>query len=170
MNRSCVLSVLPILPCLAFLSVALACTGAARAADPAPAADSTSTDAKKIDWEHMTFDQRKKVMKTSVLPELKKAFQAFDPKKYKTFTCATCHGDGATDGRFKMPNAKLPKLPPPTDGAGFTALKEKKPAVVKFMGTVVTPKVAELIGLPEWSPQNPKGFGCYACHTSADTK
>jgi hypothetical protein len=53
---------------------------------------------------------------------------------------------------------------------GSPRSREKKPAVVKFMGTVVTPKVAELIGLPEWSPQNPKGFGCYACHTSADTK
>jgi hypothetical protein len=46
----------------------------------------------------------------------------------------------------------VPKLPPPTDRAGFTALREKKPELAKFMGTAVTPKVAELIGLPEWSP------------------
>jgi hypothetical protein len=162
MNRSFVLS------CLAFLSIALAYTGAASAADDAPVA--TPTDAKKVDWANMSLDQRKKLMKTAVLPELKKDFQAFDAKKYKKFTCATCHGDGATDGKFKMPNAKLPKLPQPTDRAGFTALQEKKPEVVKFMGTVVTKKVAELIGLPEWSPQTPKGFGCYACHTGADTK
>ncbi len=157
-----------ILPTLAFLSAAFACTGAARAADPAPAA--TSTEAKKVDWENMSLDQRKKLMKSTVLPELKKAFRSFDAKKYKTFTCATCHGDGATDGKFKMPNAKLPKLPPPTDRAAFTAMQEKKPEVVQFMRTVVTPKVAELIGLPEWSPQTPKGFGCYACHTSAEAK
>jgi hypothetical protein len=157
-----------VLPCLAFLSLTLAYTGAGNAADTAPAA--TPTDAKKVDWEHMSFDERKKLMKSSVLPELKKAFQAFDPKKYQKFTCATCHGDGATDGKFKMPNAKLPKLPPPTDRAAFAALQAKKPEVVKFMGTVVTPKVAQLLGLSEWSPQNPKGFGCYACHTSADTK
>jgi cytochrome c553 len=157
-----------VLPYLALLSIALACTGAASAADPAPAA--TATDTKKVDWENMSFDQRKKLMKATVHPELKKAFQSFDAKKYKKFTCATCHGDGATDGKFKMPNAKLPKLPPPTDRAGFTALQEKKPELVKFMRTEVAPKVAELIGLPEWSPQNPKGFGCYACHTSAETK
>ena len=157
-----------VLPSLAFLSIALAYTGVASAADTAPAA--TPADANKVDWENMSFDQRKKLMKSTVLPELKKAFQAFDPKKYKRFTCATCHGDGATDGKFKMPNAKLPKLPPPTDRAAFAALQQKKPEVVKFMGTVVTKKVAELIGLPEWSPQNPKGFGCYACHTSADVK
>jgi len=157
-----------VLPCLAFLSVALAGTGAPSAADPAPAA--TSADAKKVDWEHLSFEERKKLMKSTVHPELKKAFQAFDPKKYQKFTCVTCHGVGAADGKFKMPNAKLPKLPPPTDRAAFTALQEKKPEAVKFMRTVVAPKVAELIGLPEWSPQTPKGFGCYACHTSAEAK
>ena len=157
-----------ILPCLAFLSVALTCAGGARAADPEPAA--TTTEAKKVDWENMPFDQRKKLMKTAVLPELKKAFQSFDRKKYKTFTCSTCHGDGATDGKFKMPNAKLPKLPAPTDRAAFTAMLEKKPEAVNFMRTVVAPKVAELVGLPEWSPQNQKGFGCYACHTAGDAK
>jgi hypothetical protein len=41
------------------VSVALASTGATRAADPAPAA--TPTDGKKVDWENMTFDQRKKL-------------------------------------------------------------------------------------------------------------
>ena len=70
-----------VLACLAFLSIALAYTGATSAADTAPAA--TPTDAKKVDWENMSFDQRKKLMKSAVLPELKKAFQAFDPKKYE---------------------------------------------------------------------------------------
>jgi cytochrome c553 len=157
-----------ILRTFAFLSIAFASTVVARADDPAPAA--TSAEAKKVDWENMSFDQRKKLMKSTVLPQLKTAFRSFDPKKYKTFTCATCHGDGATDGKFKMPNAKLPKLPAPTDRAGFTAMQEKKPEAVNFMRTVVAPKVAELIGLPEWSPQNPKGFGCYACHTSVAAK
>jgi hypothetical protein len=157
-----------VLRCLAFLSIAVAYRGPASAAETAPAA--TPTDAQKVDWENMTLEQRKKLMKTKVLPELKEAFQAFDAKKYKKFTCVTCHGDGATDGKFKMPNAKLPKLPAPTDRAAFTALQQKKPEVVKFMGTVVTKKVAEIIGLPEWSPQTPKGFGCYACHTSGDAK
>jgi cytochrome c553 len=155
------------LSCLAFLFSAVASSGIA-GADTPPA--TTPIEAGKVDWEKMSFSQRKRLMKTAVLPELKQAFQSFDPKKYKTFTCVTCHGDGATDGKFKMPNAKLPKLPAPTDRAGFTALQEKKPDLVKFMGTVVAKKVAELVGLPEWSPQNPKGFGCYACHTSADTK
>lgn len=162
MKRSCILA------SLAFLSIALAYAGVTSAADPAPAA--MPADGKKVDWENLSFAERKKLMKSAVLPELKKAFQAFDPKKYKTFTCATCHGDGATDGKFKMPNAKLPKLPPPTDRAAFLALQQKKPEVVKFMGTVVTPKIVGLLGLTEWSPQNPKGFGCYGCHTADEAK
>jgi len=114
----------------------------------------------------MSVADKKKYMKATVLPTMKKLFQDFDAKTYKKFTCATCHGDGATDGKFKMPNAKLPKLPAPGNRDAFMALQQKKPEAVKFMGTVVKPKVAELLGLPEWSPQNMKGFGCYQCHTN----
>lgn len=146
---------------LALFSLTPLFPGAARAADPTPPAGAGAT--RKADWQHMSFDQRKKLMKTSVYPQLKKAFQAADPKRFKTFTCATCHGDGATDGKFKMPNPKLPKLP--GDQAGMTELEKKKPEIFHFMESVVKPKVAGLIGVPEWTPQNPKGFGCYVCHT-----
>lgn len=164
MSRTFHLPVLVLLLC----AVAITSADAASAADVPPAG--AAAPAKGVDWEHMTFDQRKQHMKTIVFPELKKAFQAFDAKKYKNFTCATCHGDGATDGKFKMPNPKLPKLPPPTDREEFMALQQKKPEIAKFMGTTVKPKVAQLLGLPEWSPQSPKGFGCYDCHTMAGAK
>jgi len=38
------------------------------------------------------------------------------------------------------------------------------------MGTVVKPKMAGLLGLPEWTPQNMTGFGCYQCHTKEEAK
>lgn len=164
MKRSSVHSLAFLAVSLAFLAVSLSSGGTARAADPASPAE--AAPAKPVDWEKMTVDERKKLMKAKVLPELKKAFQAVNPKHYEKFTCATCHGDGATTGKFKMPNPKLPKLPAPTDRDGFMALQQKKPEVVKFMGTVVKPTVAGILGLSEWSPQNPKGFGCYSCHTS----
>ena len=158
----------------ACLSLSLAGTTVAVAADAGPPmaapSASPSAGAKKIDWAHMSPAEKKKYMKTNVLPEMKKAFQAYDAKSYKKFTCATCHGEGATDGKFKMPNPKLPKLPAPTDRAGFMALQQKKPDAVKFMGTVVKPKAAELLGLPEWTPQTPTGFGCYQCHTQEGPK
>src|SRR5262252_5175409 len=93
------------------------------------AADAPAAGAKKIDWEKMSKDERKKYMKTVVAPEMKKLFVAFDAKHYSNMGCPTCHGDSATDGTFKMPNPKLPKLPQPTDRAGFQALMQKKPEI-----------------------------------------
>jgi hypothetical protein len=151
---------------IAFTALTLAAPST-RAADggSAPAAPAAAPAA-KIDWEHMTFEEKKKYMKSTVMPEMKKAFQTYDAKTYKKFNCATCHGEGATTGKFKMPNAKLPKLP--TSREGFMALQQKKPEAVKFMGEVVKPKVAQLLGLPEWTPQNTSGFGCYQCHTKEE--
>ncbi len=146
-------------------------TSAAFAAEPAPAAAKSANAPElpkrtTIDWEKMTFAQRKKYMKATVLPEMKKLFAAFDGKKYKEFTCLTCHGEKAVENKFKMPNAELPKLPQPTDRAGFLALVQKKPDVTKFMGSEVKPAVAAMLNLPESSPANPKAFGCFSCHTS----
>jgi hypothetical protein len=160
---------------LAFASLGLTCLlGSVRvlAADApkAEAAPAAAKDAKKIDWEKMSVPDKKKYMKTTVVPAMKPLFQGFDAKAYKKFSCVTCHGDGATDGKFKMPNAKLPKLPGPTDRNGFMALSQKKPEAVKFMGTVVKPKMAELLGKPEWEPTAPTGFGCYNCHTKEEAK
>jgi hypothetical protein len=148
--------------------------GVGTAADPPPAAPGKpvidATVAPKlppratIDWEKMNAGQRKKYMKATVLPEMKKLFVGFD-KKYKSMTCLTCHGEKAAENKFKMPNADLPKLPAPTDRPGFMALQQKKPDAVKFMGTQVKPAIANLLNLDEWTPTNPKGFGCYGCHT-----
>jgi len=117
-----------------------------------------------IDWKSMDKKARKAYMKTKVMPEMKKAFQTYDPKRYKSFTCVTCHGEGAVKGDFKMPNAKLPRLP--KEMAGFKALGEKKPEAMKFMGGEVKPKMAALLNMPEYKPENPTGFGCNACHMS----
>jgi len=96
---------------------------------------------------------------------MKKLFVAVDKKHYAAMNCQTCHGEKAVENKFKMPNPKLPKLPKPTAQSDFIELQKKKPEAVKFMGTVVKPKMAELLGLPQWSPQTTNGFGCYHCHT-----
>jgi len=142
--------------------------GAQPAAPGKPAIDATTAPKlparAKIDWEKMNEGQRKKYMKATVLPEMKKLFVGFD-KKYKSMTCMTCHGEKAVENKFKMPSAELPKLPAPTDRPGFMALQQKKPDAVKFMGTQVKPAIANLLNVDEWTPTNPKGFGCYGCHT-----
>jgi hypothetical protein len=78
--------------------------------------------------------------------------------------CMTCHGDSAADGSFKMPNPRLPKLPATPDG--FKKLAADKPAVMEFMKNEVKPKMAMLLGMPEYNPETQSGFGCMACHTA----
>ncbi|HMF43697.1 MAG TPA: hypothetical protein VKQ32_23645 [Polyangia bacterium] len=136
-------------------------------ATPPPAAPSPAAVAagKKIDWAKMDENAKKQYMKKTVLPTMKKLFVAFDKKRYANMGCPTCHGDKAAEKKFKMPNAELPKLPQPTDRAGFMAIQQKKPEAVKFMGTQVKPTMAALLGVPEWAPAKPDGFGCYQCHT-----
>jgi mono/diheme cytochrome c family protein len=135
----------------------------APAAPTAPGAAAESASATKtIDWKGMNKKQRKDYMKKTVLPAMRKVFAEFDAKKYRKITCLTCHGDGA-EKAFEMPNPDLPALP--TEAAGFKALQEKKPDLMKFMGTKVKPTMAQLLGKPEFTPQVPDGFGCYGCHT-----
>lgn len=131
---------------------------------PGDAAKPAAPVSSGIDWKSMDKKARKAYMKTKVTPEMKKSFQAYDAKRYKNFNCTTCHGEGAVKGDFKMPNAKLPRLP--KDMAGFKALGEKKPEAMKFMGGEVKPKMAALLNLPEYKPEHPTGFGCNACHMS----
>ena len=129
------------------------------AAKPAAAAPAT------VDWKSMDKKARKAHMKKVVTPAMKTAFIAFDGKRYKTFGCVTCHGaEGIEKNTYKMPNAKLPRLP--KDMAGFEALAKKKPEVMKFMGQEVKPKMAAMLGMPEYKPETGAGFGCNGCHMS----
>jgi hypothetical protein len=126
-------------------------SSAAAPAGPAPA------------WKDMNREQRLDYMKRTVLPKMKDNFVGFDAKRYADMNCATCHGDGAKDGSFKMPNPKLPKLP--ADEAGFKKLSESKPDAMKFMGSKVVPETASMLGQPPFDMKTHQGFGCFGCHT-----
>ena len=143
---------------IAALSVACAETTASA---PAPAAPAP----KEIPWGEMNKEQRIDYMKTTVLPRMKQAFTEFSPDRYSKMNCVTCHGDSAADGSFKMPNPKLPKLPATSDG--FKALAAERPAVMEFMKSQVKPKMAAMLGEPEFNPATNSGFGCMECHTTA---
>ncbi|HEY7376826.1 MAG TPA: hypothetical protein VIF57_32005 [Polyangia bacterium] len=148
-------------------SATFAADDKAKAAAPAPSPEAVAAG-KKINWDKMDENAKKAYMKKTVLPTMKKLFVAVDKKHYANMNCQTCHGEKAAERKFKMPAPELPKLPQPTDRAGFMALQQKKPDVVKFMGTQVKPTMAALIGKPEWSESNPTGFGCYNCHTKEE--
>jgi hypothetical protein len=138
----------------------------ASASTAASTTPSASASAAAPGWKDMTHEQKMAVMKSKVLPKMSDDFQGVDKKKYAEFGCKTCHGEGAKDGGFKMPNPKLPKLP--TDPAGFKALAAKKPDIMKFMGEKVKPDMANLLGVEQFEPgKNESGFGCYNCHEKA---
>jgi hypothetical protein len=102
-------------------------------------------------------------MKTAVMPKMGSLFHDFDPQKYADAKCGLCHGAGAKDGSFKMPNPDLPKLPATPDG--FKKLAQSKPKVMEFMSKSVKPTMASLLGEPELDMKTGKGFGCFECHT-----
>jgi len=150
--------------CLAVGAVACAETTTSTAG-PAGANGAGKAGPPELGWADMVKDQRIEYMKSIVLPRMKQAFTNFSPDRFSKMNCVTCHGDSATDGSFKMPNPALPKLPSTPDG--FKQLAQEKPAVFDFMKNEVKPKMAALLGVPEWNPETKSGFACLDCHTTA---
>ncbi len=111
-------------------------------------------------WEGMDHEARADFMGKAVLPAMAAEFKAFDAVEFAEFDCKTCHGKGADDHSFEMPNADLPQL---TVEMIMNPDADHK-AVTEFMMTKVKPGMAKLLGKPEYGQDNPTGFGCAACH------
>jgi len=171
----------------AWLAVALACAGVAACAPPPPPAEEPKAseppgpmpeakaeslneepapaepapppaEEKKKSFDDMDPGERMQLMKTVVMPAMKKAFQEFDAKEFAEFSCVTCHGPGAKEGKFDMPNAGLPAL--------NKAVADKHPAMTKFMAEKVVPQMAEMLGETPYNHETGEGsFGCMNCHT-----
>jgi hypothetical protein len=160
----------PGLRLVGLLAVAAAACAETTASTPAPSTPAAETSSAlrttpEIAWAQMGKQERIDYMKSVVVPRMKQVFTGFNPDRYAKMNCTTCHGDSATDGTFKMPNPKLPKLP--NSPEGFKQLAADKPAVMEFMKNEVKPKMAALLGEPEYNPETKSGFGCIECHTMA---
>jgi hypothetical protein len=154
--------------CILLGSLASACGGGqpeAKAPEPAagtvaPAAEGTGAPAKP--WKTMSLSEKKAHMKTVVVPKMSAVFQSFDPKGFADVGCGTCHGNGAKNGTFVMPNPDLPKL---SVANNFKKHMDAKPEITKFMMEKVEPEMAAALGMPPYDPQTHQGFGCGGCHT-----
>lgn len=115
-------------------------------------------------YEDMDFDQRASFMNEVVLPEMRETFVGFDAK-YASMTCATCHGSGAADGTYAMPNPDLPRLPP-TEEEFLEYVKDPEHGRwSQFMVDEVWPQMADLLAVPAFDPvKAPMGFSCSSCH------
>lgn len=151
-----------------FLAFAAACGGKA-----APTTTTTTTPAPEekqvtlpegVPFDQLDQDQRVEFMKQKVVPAMKPIFQNHDATKYAEFGCKTCHGEQAMQGHFDMPNSDLPKL----NFNDQSAMAKFKKEDLEWMAKEVKPTMAKLLSEPEFTPENPKGFGCTDCHTSGE--
>jgi mono/diheme cytochrome c family protein len=121
----------------------------------------------EVAWKGMTFPQKKAYMKAAVTPTMKPIFQAFDGKKFKSFNCATCHGDDGAERKYKMPSNGIHPLP--NTPAAFQAKLKSEPTWPKwteFMAQKVEPAMGKLLDVPVFDPKKPVegAFGCAKCH------
>jgi cytochrome c553 len=121
----------------------------------------------EVAWKDMTSAQKKAYMKVAVMPTMKPIFQAFDAKEFKSFTCASCHGQDGADRKFKMPSNDIHPLPNTPEA--FQAKMKAEPTWPKwteFMAQKVEPAMGKLLDIPVFDPKKPaKGaFSCGNCH------
>lgn len=154
---------------LLLIAMIAACGGKSSSSTttPTPPAGSGATaEATKplpdVPFDQLDQDQRAQFMKEKVVPAMKPVFQNHDAKAYADFGCKTCHGKEAEKGHFDMPNPELPKIGKSTDWSKF------KKEDIEWMKNDVKPTMAKILQQPEWSPENPKGFGCVECHPAAE--
>jgi hypothetical protein len=148
---------------LALLAVlACSCNGSQPQA-AAPAAPTAASPAPG-EWEKWSFDQKKAYMQSPVfLDRERELFRSYDPARFANIDCKTCHGAGATDGTYRMPNADLPQWPGGREA--FVDLKNNHPRTLQFMQKELVPETARLLGVRPFDMESHTGFSCFQCHT-----
>ncbi|GAC1588389.1 MAG: hypothetical protein NVS3B20_16290 [Polyangiales bacterium] len=151
----------------ALAAVVVSC-GGAQAPASAPrtnAKESTDVPPPPASWDALSHEQKLDYMSKAVMPKMGALFHDYDAKRFANPTCEMCHGSGAKNGSFKMPNPELPKLS--VEGE-FKKHRDKDAAIVDFMMAKVEQQMAGLLNEAPYDVKTHKGFGCFECHTKAD--
>lgn len=165
---------------IATLTVALASCGGGGAdgTTPDPSADDTdgsdgteppltSEAVDRPQWSELDRDARVALMTTQVMPRATELFQGFDPERYAVVNCATCHGAGAADGSFTMPNPAILPLHP-SGSPEQQAMVQEHPQMVRFMFNHLVPAMRETMNVPPYEAETGDGFSCFYCHSHAE--
>lgn len=113
-------------------------------------------------WDELPRADKMAYMVDVVEPQMREAFQAHDATRFAEFDCATCHGEGASDGSFAMPNPQLPHL---REAGLFKEHRKAHPDMVKFMWKGVEVPMAEMLGKTAGGGGE---FNCHSCHIVDD--
>jgi hypothetical protein len=158
------------------LALAAAACGSKTPSSNGPAGTGPTTEAKKpplpagLVWKDMNADQRHQYMEETVMPRAKAIFVEFDATAYANMDCGTCHGNGADDGSFEMPDGK--KKPLPSTPEAFMAWIGKDQRAAKyteFMAQKVEPLMGELLHMTVFDPKTKTGeISCSSCHYLVD--
>ncbi len=114
-------------------------------------------------WAELSTDERRAHMARHVVPVMSELFAEYDPERFADVSCGTCHGEGARERGFAMPNPDLPTLYP-TGSIGQVQTVERFPEGARFMFSRVMPAMQTLLGAETYDPATGEGFSCYACH------
>ena len=117
-------------------------------------------------WETMSHDDKAAWMAQEVVPRMEALFLAHDAERYASFSCRTCHGEGARNGDFAMPSASLPALHD-TGTPEQHAMLEQYRDTCTFMFQEVLPTMQTLLGAAPYDENTHEGFSCYSCHPHA---
>lgn len=127
---------------------------------PSPTGPGSATPAlPDVPFDKLSHEQKAELMQDKVVPALEPVFKQHDAKRFAEFGCETCHGKGAEQRHFRMPNPELPQL--------SRDMSKFKKEDIEWMATQVKPAMAKVLQLKEWTPEDQTGFGCSGCHSVA---
>ena len=117
-------------------------------------------------WATMEHGDKMAWMAEEVHPRMAAMFGEFDAERYADFSCASCHGENASDHGFEMPSNSLPALHA-TGTPEQQQMVSQYNSMIRFMFQRVLPTMQTLVDGPEYDEETQEGFSCYSCHPHA---